>query len=208
MNNINKATVALESASAYTQSRMHLEPKLDGEAPEAHDIRTWREHMHVRTINKGKPSERQTVVIPAPAMHQSIALAAKYLNRKIEGQRNSTWTKHFVAGIGVTNDIDLHIDPNDCRCQTINAHSTGIRGSGTRVTRRFPTFDSWEATFEVLIFDPLITQSIFTEVLEAAGLFVGIGQFRPENNGTNGRWSVVKVDWHDARQIKPMKKAA
>ncbi len=204
--NVTKATVRLSSSSPYAQSRKHDTPKMEGESANAHEERTWKERMHVKVLNRGKPNERRTVVIPASGMNQAIAAAAKFLNRKIEGQRNSTWTKHFVAGIAVLQDIDLHVDPDECRRQSINAHANGVRGSGTRVTRYFPTFDEWEATFEVMILDPLITESIFTEVIEAAGLFVGVGQFRPEQLGTNGRWEVVSVEWEDNRKAKTVAK--
>ena len=206
--NITKATVTLRSTSPYSQSRKHDTPKLEGESANDHEERTWQERMHVRTVNKGKATERKTVVIPASGFNQAMAAGAKFLNRKIEGQRNSTWTKHFVSGITVLGDVDLNISPDECRRQTINAHANGVRGSGTRVTRYFPTFDEWEATFEIMVLDPLITEAIFTEVLEAAGLFIGVGQHRPEQLGTNGRWEVVNVDWQDSRKAKPMKKAA
>jgi hypothetical protein len=206
--NLTKAVVTLRSTAPYSQSRKHDSAKLEGESANAHEERTWKERMHVRTFNKGKPTERRSVVIPASGFNQTLAAAAKFLNKKIEGQRNSTWTKHFVAGIAVLADVDLHISPDDCRRQAINAHATGVRGSGTRVTRFFPTFDEWEATFEVMVLDPLITEAIFTEVIEAAGLFVGVGQHRPEQLGTNGRWELVKIDWQDARNTKPMNKAA
>ena len=195
-----KATVTIRGTSPYAQSRMHDTPKLPGEAADAHEERTWMERMHVKILNRGKPSERRTVVIPAASINQAMAAAAKFLNKKIPGQRNSTWTKHFVAGLAVVNDIDLEQRPEDCRRQKINANSDGIRGSGKRVTRSFPTFDDWEVTFDVMVFDPIITEDIFTEVLNAAGLFVGIGQFRPENLGTNGRWEVIQIKWEDNRQ--------
>jgi hypothetical protein len=28
-------------------------------------------------------------------------------------------------------------------------------------------------------------------------MIVGIGRFRPENGGTNGRFRVVKIEWED-----------
>ena len=197
---ITRATVTLRSTSPLTQSRKHDSPQLEGgESPEAWDIRTWRQHMHVRTFG-GK----QEVVIPAPAMQQCLAAGAKYLNRKIPGQRNATWTKHFVAGIAIMGDIRIGQSPDDCRCQVINAHADGKRTSGSRVTRRLPTFDEWEATFEVSILDNLINKDIFHDVVEAAGLFVGIGQFRPENGGINGRWEIEDIEWNENRQ--PQKK--
>jgi hypothetical protein len=205
---ITTAVITLRSTAPYSQSRKHDTPKLEGEGSDAHEKRTWKERMHVRVFNRGKANERTSVVMPAAGINQALAAAAKFLNRKIEGQRNATWTKHFVAGVAVTSDIDLNINPEDARCQAINAHANGVRGSGTRVTRFFPTFDEWEATFEVMVLDPLITEAIFTEVLQAAGLFVGVGQHRPEQLGTNGRWEVANVDWRDERKLPAVKKAA
>lgn len=200
--NISKAIVELHSTSAYSQSRKHDTPKLEGESANAHEERTWKQRMHVRTVNKGKPTQHETIVIPAAGFNQAFAAAAKFLNRKIEGQRNSTWTKHFVSGIAVIQDVDLNVSPDECRKQVINAHANGQRGSGTRVSRYFPTVDMWEAKFEVMILDPLITEVIFFEVVQAAGLFVGVGQFRPEQLGTNGRWEVDSIKWLDDRQVK------
>lgn len=206
--NIVIAEVTLRSTAPYTQSRKHDVDKLEGEGADAYEKRTWKEHMHVRTYNRGKASERTTVVIPAAGMNLAIAAGAKYMNRKIEGQKNNTWTKHFAAGVAVTEDIDLKIDPETCECQTIHAHANGVRGSGTRVKRFFPKFAAWEATFEVMVLDPLITESIFGEVLENAGLFIGVGQHRPEQLGTNGRWEIVNIDWRDDRKRATLKKAA
>lgn len=205
---LTRAVVTLNSTSPYSQSRKHDTQKLEGESPDAHEKRTWMERMHVKTKTAKDGTKVKTVVIPAAGVSQAVAAAAKYLNRKIEGQRNSTWTKHFVAGVAILEDLDINQAPDTCRRQMINAHANGVRDSGTRVTRYFPTFDEWTATFEVVIFDPLITESIFTEVFEAAGLFVGVGQFRPQNGGTNGRWMVDKVVWNDARQLLPSRKAA
>lgn len=209
MPNISKAVVTLNGTAPYSQSRKHDLEKLEGESSAAYEERTWTERMHVQVFNKGKPTERRSVVIPASGMNQALAAAAKFLNRKIEGQRNTTWTKHFEAGIAVSENISLNIDPSERRRVAIPAHATGVRGSGTRVTRSFPTFDEWSATFDVIILDPLITESIFAEVVEAAGLFIGIGQYRPQNLGTNGRWEIVSIDWQDPREVKlPKKKAA
>lgn len=194
--NLSTARITIRGTSAYSQSKKHDTDKLDKkESAHAYEERTWRERAHIRTID-GKP----TRVIPAHGFMQAIQSAAKYLNRKIPGERNSTWTKHFRAGIAILEDISLGLSPDVIRKQAISAHSTGVRGSGSRVTRYMPQIDlGWKATFDVIILDSLITDDIFREVLETAGLFVGIGQFRPENGGTNGRFEIVKFEWFDNR---------
>jgi hypothetical protein len=84
---------------------------------------------------------------------------------------------------------------------TISANADGIRGSGKRVPRRFPIVNEWQATFDVYILDPIITQDVFTEMVEIAGMFIGIGRFRPEKGGTNGRFRIEKLVWQDQRKL-------
>lgn len=68
--------------------------------------------------------------------------------------------------------------------------------------RRFPSMPApWSATFDVYILDPIITEQIFREMIELAGIFVGIGQFRPEKGGHNGRFRIEKLVWADNRKI-------
>lgn len=48
---------------------------------------------------------------------------------------------------------------------------------------------------EFLILDEIITEEVFREHLADAGSFIGIGRFRPRNNGFYGRFLVESVDW-------------
>ena len=72
---------------------------------------------------------------------------------------------------------------------------SGIRGSGKRVEKCFPVIPSWtgEVTFYVL--DETVTQEVFKNILEQAGAFIGIGRFRPRNNGFYGRFKVESIVW-------------
>jgi hypothetical protein len=38
-------------------------------------------------------------------------------------------------------------------------------------------------------------------MLTMAGMFIGIGRFRPEKGGTNGRFKIESIDWQDNRQL-------
>ncbi len=190
------ATVTLEGITAYSQSRQHDEPKLEGESHEDYDKRTWRSKQSIE-LRDGK----QTVVIPAHGIHQAIAAAAKYSKRQIPGQGKATWTKKFEAGITLLENPALGIDPDAVNVVTISANADGIRGSGKRVPRRFPIIPEWRATFDVYILDPIITEQVFREMLEIAGMFIGIGRFRPEKGGTNGRFKIASLAWADNRQI-------
>ena len=188
------ATVTIEGISPLSQSRQHDEPKLEGETPDLYDIRTWREKLNVSAIT-GR------VILPAHGIHQAIASAARYSGKQIPGQGKKTWTAKFTTGIAILSEVETNLKPEDAQMIVISANTDGIRGSGRRVPRRFPIFYSWSATFEVYILDPIITEAVFREMLELAGMFVGIGRFRPENGGQNGRWRVADIRWQDNRQL-------
>lgn len=190
------ATVALSSIAPYSSSRQHDEPKIDGERPDDYDIRTWRSKLNVEERNGKK-----TVVLPAHGLHQSIASAARYSKRQIPGQGKATWTKKFAAGIAIPDNPSLDIDPATVASITISANADGVRGSGKRVPKRFPIIPEWQTEFDVWILDPIITETVFSEMVTLAGMFIGVGRFRPENGGNNGRFKLAKLVWQDNRSI-------
>ena len=76
--------------------------------------------------------------------------------------------------------------------------SDGVRGSGKRVIKTYPLIREWETLATFYIQDDLITQDVFRYHLEQAGTFIGIGRFRPRNNGFYGRFRLMGMDWASA----------
>lgn len=191
--NVSRALVTIRGLSPLSQSRNHGEPRIEGESLDDYDARTWRSKLNVGPAG--------TIVIPAHGLHQAIAAAAKYSGRQIPGQGKKTWTAKFTTGIALFDDCDTAIAPAEAQMVTISANSDGVRGSGKRVTRRFPFLPpGWTASFEVMILDPIITETIFREMLELSGMFIGVGRFRPEKGGTNGRFAIDRLVWEDNRR--------
>lgn len=189
------ATCHIVGMAPLTQSRKHDTPFQKGEKnDDNYDERTWRYKMTLT-------DDGESVALNAFGMKMCITNGAKYTKRKIEGQGNSTWTGKFMSGILVTDAPRLNISPADVPCIAVSVNADGVRGSGKRVTRRFPIMRAWETVFDVHILDPVITKDIFREMLITAGLYIGIGQFRPENGGTNGRFKVAEVAWQDNREV-------
>lgn len=182
-----KVTVKIEGISPYSQSRMHDEPKLDKETSNDYENRTWRERCNA--------DKDGMVVIPAMAFKQALPIACKKIGRQIPGRGKSTYTKYFEGDVLCVADAKLGLHKDDMRKVTINAHANGQRGSGTRVKRHFPVVDEWQTEVEFLIFDDTITKDVFEETLTAAGMGVGVGRFRPENGGVNGRFRPVEFIW-------------
>ena len=150
-----------------------------------------------------------SIVIPAHGVQQALAAGAKYSKRQIPGQGKATWTAKFTAGIMMMDSPRLEIHPNDVGAITISANADGVRGSGKRVLRRLPIIPKgWTTTFEIAILDPIITEQVFREMLELTGMFIGLGQFRPEKGGTNGRFAVKELVWEDNREFVSLRQAA
>jgi hypothetical protein len=180
-------TVELESLAPYSQSRMHDTPKEDKETHDAYEQRTWRE--------KCTTDESGQIVIPAMAFKQALDAVAKRLGDQIPGKGKATYTKHFVGGVLCESDIPIGYKKDDVPGITINANSDGVRGSGKRVKRTFPQVPSWKGTATFVILDDTVTDKVFERHLVEAGRFIGIGRFRPEKGGLNGRFRPVKFSY-------------
>jgi len=191
------ATVTIAGIAPYSTSRQHNDPFLEGESHEAYDVRTWRSKLNVEDRAGSK-----TVVLPAHGIHQALMSGAKYSKKQIPGQGKATWTAKFTSGISITENPSLNIDPETVGVVTISANADGIRGSGRRVPRRFPIIPEWQATFDVWILDPIITEEVFREMLTLAGMFIGLGRFRPEKGGINGRFKIAQLVWADNRTLE------
>jgi hypothetical protein len=194
------ATILLLGTSPYSQSHMHDEPGLEGESPDDYDRRTWRHKMNSEEIAPGKRS----MVIPAFGFHRALVDGAKFSKKKIVGHGNSTWTARFESGVSVMGNGVLNIDPALVSAVRLFLNSDGKRGGGKRVPRMLPQIPAgWECTFTVIILDAMVTEEIFREMVTNAGQFVGVGQFRPQNGGGNGRFVLKKLQWADNRRSLP-----
>ncbi len=183
-----KVKVHFEGISTYSQSKMHEEPKLPKETADAYETRTWRSKC---TVNKDG-----NILIPAMAIKFSLAAAAKKLGTQIPGRGKSTYTKYFEADVVPMNDAKLEVKQADVHGERLNVNADGVRGSGKRVWRTFPVVDAgYKSYIEFTIMDDTITKEVFEDVFYAAGNGIGIGRFRPEKGGTNGRFRATKFDW-------------
>jgi len=181
------AAATLVSVSPYSQSKYHKTEAIEKESKADWENRTWRERLNV--------NEAGQVFIPPMAFKNCLSDAAQYLSQKIQGKRNATYTKHFKAGVIVTDPLVLPIAKDQVAGQVLFVPADGKRGSGSRVERIFPLITSWRGEVIFHILDDTITKDVFAYHLEQAGRFIGIGRFRPQNNGYYGRFNVEKLEW-------------
>jgi len=181
------ATAHLKSVSPYSQSRHHDTEKLSKELPKDFEARTWRERLHYDADGR--------VFIPPMCFKNCLSEAAKFLSRQIPGKGKATYTKHFEAGVLVPEPLILPLKKDDVKGEWLFLPADGKRGSGKRVDKCYPIIPEWSGNVQFLILDDMITEDVFTDHLKEAGRFIGIGRFRPRNNGFYGRFMVDGVEW-------------
>jgi hypothetical protein len=182
-----KVIAHLKSTAPYGQSRHYVVPKLEKESAADYEERTWRNRLHV--------NGEGNVFIPPTALKNCLSEAAKYLSMRVPGKGTSTYTKCFEAGVLVIDPIDLGIKAQDVEGLWLFVPSDGKRGGGKRVDKCFPVIPAWEGLATFYVLDETITEGVFRTHLEEAGKFIGIGFFRPRNNGFYGRFEVVEIEW-------------
>jgi hypothetical protein len=180
-------TATLESMSPYSQSKHYKVPKLEKESSSDYEERTWRERCHVNSDGM--------ICIPPMAFKNCLSEAAKFLSMQIPGKGKATYTKHFEAGIMVIEEMVLSDRKDDVAGEWLFVPSDGKRGGGKRVEKCFPCIRQWQGDVTFHIVDDTITKEVFAKHLEEAGKFIGLGRFRPRNNGFYGRFKVVSLKW-------------
>ena len=158
--------------------------KATGESHDAFEERTWRERLHVNGDGE--------VFIPPTALKNCLADVAKYLSETVPGKGKSTYTKHFEAGILITDPLMLGVQGKDVEGERLFVPSDGRRGGGSRVWKTFPVIREWKTKATIYVLDPILMDKPekIEEYLVHAGKFIGMGRFRPRNNGFYGRFNI------------------
>jgi hypothetical protein len=195
-------TVMLEGISHYSQSRMHSEPALEQESADEYAKRTALDHLHFDS--KGH------VFIPPMSIKQSIDNAAKYMQQKVPGKGQATYTKHFKSGLAVVEPLMLFdsegnpVMKSASPVEKLWLNSDGVRGGGKRVWKYCPYIPSgWTAELQAHILDDTIGEEVFLNTLVNAGRFIGLGRFRPASGGYYGRFTYKpdSVNWEVLRNF-------
>ena len=182
-----KAICKLVSMSPYSQSKYIAEKKSRDETHADFEKRSWKGRAHW--------NEGGNLFVPPMSFKNCLSEAAKYKSIQIPGKGKSTYTKHFEAGVLVVDPLELDVQEDTLQHEWLHVPSDGRRGGTKRVEKCFPLIPSWSGDVEFLILDEIITQEVFEEHLKDAGSFIGIGRFRPRNNGFYGRFKVDSVKW-------------
>lgn len=184
---IRKAICTITGTSPYEPRRFHGHTKNPGEKNEAFEKRffeagLWKDHAHVDSDG--------SVYIPGIAFKKAMDSAAKLIKEKC-GKGQQEWTTHFKSGVMAAGNLALGVKRDKM------AHKVIIMPTkmGSAVACTLPHFETWGGTIEFAILDDMIEKEVFERYLSSAGLFVGVGCWRPEKGGMNGRFTVKSVRW-------------
>lgn len=182
-------TYQITGISTLSQSKPHSAEQLPGESHDDYKQRTWREHLHCNAEGM--------IFIPPNAMKNGLSESAKFMNISIPGKGKNTYTKHVEAGVACIKPIMLGLHKDKIDYEKLFLPADGRRGSGKRVWKWFPYIPVWGGDVELVILDETVLQTshrsgepILLDLLEGMGQYIGLGRFRPRNNGYYGRFTV------------------
>jgi len=161
--------------------------KQRGETYLEFEERIWREKVH--SNSKGE------VVAIAEWFKQSLVNSQRQSNHPIKspGGRKATDTMKpfFISGVLFEDSLVMNgkgpftkdtVLPYKAMCK--------IPSTGGSVPVIRPMMDKWSVTVSYTILDQAISEAMVRECLEWVGLYSGIGDYRPQNGGTFGRFTV------------------
>jgi hypothetical protein len=128
--------------------------------------------------------EKGNVQIPSVYLKNCLTEAAKQF--KIIGKGKSTYSKIVGATVEVS---PFYIELKADKYEIFRISAVNPMTKGRMMTER-PKYNKWSASFELILNDSAIPVSVMNEILEQAGKYVGIGDWRPEKKGMFGKFLI------------------
>ena len=129
--------------------------------------------------------DKGKVQLPSVYIKNCITEASKQF--KIVGKGKSTYSKLVASTIDIEPFL---IDFKSGKYEVFRISAVNPMTKGRMMTER-PKFTKWSASFEIVINDPAVPISVINEILEHAGKYVGVGDWRPEKKGMFGKFMIA-----------------
>lgn len=189
--------VKITGLTPYMQHRMDdqkLEAweKLRGpihERPEVSQEDAVRAEYHCYRNKEGK------CFIPADQIRGALIGAGSYLKAKVGGRSKSM--KVIVAATFVATPDQIELPDYDA----VDKRSAVNNKVKARIIVIRPKWTQWSAEFELQVFEDSISESQIKELFQYAGNYVGIGSYRPTNNGMFGRFELTELNKVQSRAV-------
>jgi hypothetical protein len=185
-----KFKVEIVGQTPYMQHR-HDDQKLEEweknrkliiERPEVSQADALRAEFHCYRNSDGR------CYIPSEHIRQAMIAAGSYSKAKVGNAKRSM--KNIVAAMFMVTPEEIILPDYD----TIDKRSAVNKNVKARIITVRPKWNQWKALFTLAVDNDTITTQTTEEILNNAGNYVGIGSYRPTNNGYFGRFQVEKVE--------------
>jgi len=125
--------------------------------------------------------------IPAEQLRIAMINGGAYLKSKVGTKTKSM--KGIIAAV-------LQISPEYIilpEYDEIDKRSAVNKNIKARVMVVRPKWSKWEASFEMILDNDTLTKEMLIELVGVTGNYVGIGSYRPTNNGYFGRFKLTQI---------------
>lgn len=129
-------------------------------------------------------NSKNELFMPAEHIRGSMINAGAMVKSKVGNARKSM--KNIVAGMFFVMPEELPL-PQNFEIDKRSAVNRNIKG---RIICIRPRWNDWSTKFELHVDNNTITDETVKEILVNAGQYIGVGSFRPQNNGMFGRFSL------------------
>lgn len=185
--------VEIEGATPYMQHRMDnvkLEEweKNRKQIIERHDINqedSKRAEYHCYRNKQGE------CFIPSEQLRIAFINGGTYLKSKVGTKTKSM--KGIIAAVMQINPEMILLPDYD----EIDKRSAVNKNIKARVIVIRPKWSKWTASFDMLLDNNTLTKEMLTELVDVTGNYVGIGSYRPTNNGYYGRFLLKSIERKD-----------
>lgn len=183
-----KYEVTLTSVTPYMQHRMDDVKlseweKLKHKVIERDDVA--KEDATRAEFHAYRDKQTGSCYIPAEHLKGALIGAGGMVKSKVGARSKSM--KTIVAAMFFVSPEKVSLPDYD----DIDKRSAVNKNVKARVITIRPKWTKWTATFTLLVDEDSITKDTIKAVLEYAGKYIGIGSFRPTNNGEFGRFEVA-----------------
>jgi hypothetical protein len=125
--------------------------------------------------------------MPAEHLVGSFINAGALVKSKVGNGKKSM--KNIVAGMFSIKEPKLRL-PKEYEIDKRSAVNKNVKA---RIITVRPKWSKWGATFTLVVDNDTITKDTVEQIVEYAGSYIGVGSFRPTNNGPFGRFKLKSI---------------
>jgi len=171
--------IAIEGTSPLLMHRFPMDGA-DNPGKKRTGVPKWKEEAEASLYRDEKGQIYQ------PANHLECCLKEAAKSFKVSGRRGATYSKLVASTILIRPEAIPHLITD------YEIDSRPVVVQRARVIRYRPIFFKWALKFQIDLHDDQLPIEVFKEILDHAGQYVGIGDYRPGKGGKFGRFMVTE----------------